>query len=111
MNVIRFILSWLVAISLVGGAPALAAMAAPAPAKSSECSMAGDTQDEPADQGKMACCTANCTMAGAIGLTERSGIELAPTEPAKPPMFLAAAQELDSLELATVDPPPRRLPS
>lgn len=110
-NVIRFILSCLLALSFLGSAPAIAAMAASPPAQSSECTMTGDMQDQPADHGKMACCTSDCTMAGTVGVAERSGVELSVIEPVKPPLSLASVKELDSLDWGTVDPPPRRLPS
>jgi hypothetical protein len=108
---IRFILSCLVALSFLGSAPAIAAMASPPPVQSNECTMTGDTQDQPADHGKMACCTSDCTMAGTVGLAERSGVELSLTDPVEAPLFLATVKQLDSLDWATVDPPPRRLPS
>jgi hypothetical protein len=77
--VIRFILSWLVALSLIGGAPAVAAMAAPPPAapQASECTMpGGDVPDQPTDHGKMPCCTSDCTMAGTAGLAQRDSVNL-----------------------------------
>jgi hypothetical protein len=81
-------------------------MAAPA-TQASECSMAGEMPDQPLDHTKMACCTSDCTMAGIAGLVQGDSGGLPSSEPIKAPLFLASVKELDSLDWATVDPPPR----
>jgi hypothetical protein len=108
MRVIRFILSCLLALSFIGSAPAVAAMATQLPtAQASDCKMAGKMPGQPADHGKMACCTSDCTMAGAAAVAEPGNGEL--SEPLHSNAVLASmpVKPLDSLDWATVDPPPR----
>jgi hypothetical protein len=107
--VIRFILSCLVALSLIGGAPAVAAMAEPSPAsQASDCTMSGGGMpDQPADQDKMPCCTGDCTMAGTVGLPLSNSAGIDELQPTKAALAIGPVHELDSLEWATVDPPPR----
>lgn len=102
---IRLILSCLLVLSFIGSAPAVAAMAAPT--QTAECTMTGDMPDQPADHGKMACCTSDCTMAGTVGLAQPAAIKLSTPEPTNAPIYLASVKELGSLDWATVDPPPR----
>jgi hypothetical protein len=106
--VIRFILSCLLALSFVGSAPAVAAMATELPtAQASDCKMASKMPGHPADHGKMACCTTDCTMAGTAALAQRGSGDL--SEPLHSNVVLASirVKALDSLDWATVDPPPR----
>lgn len=113
-GVIRLILSCLVALSLLGSAPAVAAMEAPSAALSGGGTMADSVSgmpDGPMPHDKMPCCTSDCTMTGTAGLMEPGGVALGAHEPVKAPLGMAPVKQLDSLDLATVDPPPRRLPS
>jgi hypothetical protein len=107
--VIRFILSCLIALSMLGSAPAFAAMSAPpAAAQASDCEMPGGVMpDQPADHEKMPCCTSICTMAGMAGIPQPSGADIRELRLDKTPPAIAAVHELDSLDWATVDPPPR----
>ena len=69
--------------------------------------MAGNMSEQPADHGKMACCTSDCTMVGSVGLAQLAGADVSTPEPTNPPLYLVSIKELDSLNWATVDPPPR----
>lgn len=100
---IRLILSCLVALSLLGGAPAMAALATQ-PVHASECSMPGQAQNQPS---KMACCTSDCTVTGTAALAQRDGVQLPSPERVIAPLFLIPVTKLDSVDKATVDPPPR----
>ena len=104
----RFILSCLVALSFIGSAPAVAAMATQPPVtQASNCKMGGKMSGQPVDHGKMACCTSDCTMAGTAALAQPSNGDL--SEPLHSQLELAStlAKTLHSLDWATVDPPPR----
>lgn len=103
---IRCILSCLVALSLLGGAPAVAALAAQ-PVPANECSMVGQASDQPSKHEKMACCTSDCAVTGTAALAQRDGVQLPSPEPASAPLFLIPVTKLDSVDGATVDPPPR----
>ena len=69
--------------------------------------MAGNMPEQPADHAKMACCTSDCTMVGSVGLAQLAGADVSTPEPTNPPLYLVSIKELDSLNWATVDPPPR----
>jgi len=103
--VIRLFLSCLVALSLFGNAPAVAAMSSPQPAK--DCEMASGGSNPAADHAKIACCTSDCTMMGTAALAQPDGTELSIAEPIKLSLNPPSVKELDSLDWATVDPPPR----
>ena len=94
---------------MLGSAPAFAAMSAPpATAQARDCAMPGDDMpDQPVDHDKMPCCTSNCTMAGMVGIPQPSSADIGELQPEKAPLTIAAVHELDSLDWATVDPPPR----
>jgi hypothetical protein len=77
--------------------------------QSNDCAMGKAMPHQPADHGKMPCCTSDCTVMGMAGLAQRDGVELVLVEPVRTPLFLASSKELDSLDWATVDPPPRLL--
>lgn len=105
---IRFILSCLLALSFIGSAPAVAAMATQLPAaQASDCQMGDKAPAQPADHGKMACCTSDCTMAGTAAVAQSGNGDL--SEPLHSNALLASlpVRQLDSLDWATVDPPPR----
>jgi hypothetical protein len=104
--VIRFIISCLVALSLLGGAPAMAALATQ-PMAASECSMVGKASTQPSKHEKMACCTSDCTVTGTAALAQRDSVQLPSPEAASAPLFLIPVSKLKSVDGATVDPPPR----
>lgn len=105
---IRFILSCLVALSMIGSAPAVAAMAAPLVPQAGECTMnGGDMPAQPTDHGKTPCCATDCTMAGAAAVAQPATGNLSERWPAKALLANAPTKQLDSLDWATVDPPPR----
>lgn len=104
----RLILSCLLALSFLGSAPAIAAMATQPPAvQASDCTMTGDMPDQSADHSRMACCTSDCTMAGTAGLPQLAAAGVAELEPVSAPLALSPVRKLDSLHWATVDPPPK----
>ena len=103
---IRLFLSCLVALSMLAGAPAMAALTAQ-PVQASECSMAGQAQDRSPKHEKMACCTSDCTMTGAAALAQRDIVPPPSPEPASAPLFLIPVTKLDSVDITAVDPPPR----
>ena len=102
---IRLILSCLVALSLFGNAPAVAAMASLQPVE--DCKMASGGPDPAADHAKVACCTSDCAMMGTAAPAQPDGTELSTVEPIKLVLNPLSVKELDSLDWATVDPPPR----
>jgi hypothetical protein len=77
------------------------------PVQATECSMPGQAQDQPSKHEKMACCTSDCTVTGAAALAQRDSVQMPSPEPASAPLFLIPVAKLDSVDMATVDPPPR----
>lgn len=108
---IRFVLSLLVAFSLIGGSPAIAALAVPSAAQASECTMDDGALQGPMDHGKMPCCTSDCTMTGTAGIAEPGGASFTQPPFAKTQHAAALAVRLASLNLTGDDPPPRARPS
>lgn len=107
-RVTRFIFSCLLALSFIGSAPAVAAMATDLPsAQASDCKMADKMPAQPADHGKMACCTTDCTMAGTAAVAEPGNVGLSEPLHARATLASTPVKQLDSLDWATVDPPPR----
>ena len=107
-RVIRFVLSCLLALSFIGSAPAVAAMATELPAaQASDCKMANKMPAKPADHGKMACCTSDCTMAGPAALAQPGNGGLAEPPAVRAILASMPVKQLDSVDWATADPPPR----
>lgn len=102
---IRLILSCLVAMLLIGSAPAIAAMTSPQLVE--DCEMAGGVPNPTADHSKMACCTNDCTVMGMAALVQPDSTDVSLAKPTKPLLNLRSVKILDSLGWATVDPPPR----
>ena len=69
--------------------------------------MSGQAQDQPSKHEKMVCCTNDCTMTGAAALAQRDSVQPPSPQPASAPLFLMPVTKLDSVDKATVDPPPR----
>jgi len=85
------------------------ATAAQQPARPSDCAMDKNVPHQPVDHDKMPCCASDCTMTGMAGLAETDTDELPQIVLLGAPLFLVMVKELDSLDWATVDPPPRLL--
>ena len=82
----------------------MAAMS-PATAQAGDCAM-GKTH-APTDHSRMPCCTGDCTTMGAAGVMQPDNAAVAAPQTVRAPLEIAAVKQLDSLDWATVDPPPR----
>jgi hypothetical protein len=83
------------------------AAASPAMAQASDCAMGKDAPAQPADHGKMPCCTSDCTAMGTAGVLHPGGVAIAELQPVRAALTIAPVKQLDSLDWATADPPPR----
>jgi hypothetical protein len=107
-GVIRFLLAVLCAAGLVLSPVSVSVAAA---AEMPGCAMDGHMPANPADHGKMDCCTPACQLSAPAAMLPEPAAGSDPLPYDRDLLATAAVRKLASIPSSTLDPPPRLLPS